>query len=41
MIDSGCTLKGLIDTEYAKEHHLNIQKLEHDMFVKDFNKRMI
>ena len=41
MIDSECTSKDLIDTEYAKECHLNIQRLEHDMPVRDFNERII
>ena len=40
MIDSGCTSKGLIDTEYVKKHHLNIQKLEHNMPARDFNEKM-
>ena len=40
MIDSECTPKDLIDTKYAKKHYLNIQKLEHDMPVRDFNKKI-
>ena len=41
MIDSECTSKDLIDTKYAKECHLNIQRLEYDMPARDFNRRMI
>ena len=41
MINSEYTSKDLIDMKYAKEHHLNIQRLKHDMSVKDFNRRII
>ena len=41
MIDSKYTSKDLIDTKYVKKHHLNIQKLEHDMSARDFNEKMI
>ena len=38
MINNECTFTDIIDTEYAKKQQLNIQKLEHDMLTREFNR---